>query len=233
MEKNNLIVIDGLDGSGKATQTKLLVDHLKKKYTGMDFRTLTFPDYESDSSAAVRMYLSGELGRDPSDVNAYAASSFYAIDRYISYKTKWEKYVKYNSIFIADRYTTSNAIHQLAKIEGRQEKVSFLTWLEDYEYHKLGIPTPGLVLYLDMDPYVSQQLMNERYRGQEQKKDIHEANLAYLNTSRENALFCAQIQNWEVISCSDEKRPFAIEEIHKQIVQVVENFLKTNFIITE
>ena len=140
--KGRLLVIEGLDGSGKATQAKLLASHLAE--SGRRVMEITFPDYESDSSALVKMYLSGQFGDKPDDVNPYAASSFYAVDRYASYKTKWGSFYEAGGIVIADRYTTSNAVHQCSKLPPEQWN-DFLRWAFDYEYRLLGLPAPDAV----------------------------------------------------------------------------------------
>ena len=137
MSKGKLIVLEGLDGSGKGTQAKLLAKHLTE--TDHLVREITFPDYDSDSSALVKMYLAGQFGDKPDDVNAYAASSFYAVDRYAGYKSDWGKFYEEGGILIADRYTTSNAVHQCSKLPPEQWD-AFLQWLFDYEYHLLGLP---------------------------------------------------------------------------------------------
>ena len=229
MEKNlkeqerhgKLIVIEGLDGSGKATQAKLLADTLSKLQMGgkaMTVREVSFPDYASDSSALVKMYLKGEFGTDPNAVNAYAASSFYAVDRYASFKRDWSGiYDRENAVIIADRYTTSNAVHQCSKLP-REDWESFLHWLFDYEYHLLGIPEPDLVLYLRVDPAVSQRLMSERYHGDEKKKDIHEANLAYLERSRQAAEYCAQHLGWKTVECAANGEMRSVEDIRKEVL---------------
>ena len=142
MSKGRLLVIEGLDGSGKATQAKLLASHLAE--SGRRVMEITFPDYESDSSALVKMYLSGQFGDKPDDVNPYAASSFYAVDRYASYKTKWGSFYEAGGIVIADRYTTSNAVHQCSKLPPEQWN-DFLRWAFDYEYRLLGLPAPDAV----------------------------------------------------------------------------------------
>ena len=164
-----LIVIEGLDGSGKATQTRLLKESLEGM--GKEVRKLTFPDYDNPSSSLVRMYLDGVFGDKPDDVNAYAASAFYAVDRYASYRQFWEGDYRSGKIILADRYATSNAIYQLTKVENTQWD-GFLGWIEDFEYNKLEIPQPDLVIYLDMPPDVSQKLMTLRYGGDESKKAV-------------------------------------------------------------
>ena len=214
--KGKLIVIEGLDGSGKATQAKLLYESLCAQ--GREVREVSFPDYESDSSALIKMYLGGAFGSDPSDVNAFAASSFYAVDRYASYKTSWGEFYERGGIVIADRYTTSNAIHQCSKLPEDQWD-AFLDWLFDFEYRLLGIPAPDCVFYLKVDPDVSQKLMTGRYHGDESKKDIHESNLAYLDRSRRAAEYCAEKLGWKTVLCSNRESIFSVKEIHNEIIR--------------
>ena len=159
MSKGKLIVLEGLDGSGKATQAKLLAEHLAAQ--GVPVQKITFPDYASDSSALVKMYLSGEFGQRPDDVNAYAASTFYAVDRFASYKTRWGNVYRQNGLIISDRYTTSNAVHQCSKLPPMHWD-GFLEWLFEFEYKKLGLPAPDAVVYLAVDPDVSQRLIAQR-----------------------------------------------------------------------
>ncbi|MDE7390677.1 MAG: thymidylate kinase, partial [Lachnospiraceae bacterium] len=204
MAKGKLIVIEGLDGSGKATQCGLLCNILLKN--GCDLRKLSFPNYESPSSALVKMYLSGELSKTPSGVNAYAASSFYAVDRYADYLKNWKEDYENGKFFIADRYSTSNAIYQMSKLS-ENEWSSFLDWIEDYEYNKLGIPMPDKVIYLDMSVKVSQKLLSVRYNGDESKKDIHESNVRFLSECRVSALYAAEHCGWNVIRCDDGENP--------------------------
>ncbi len=217
-----LIVIEGLDGSGKATQANLLYEMLCKK--GYSAKKVTFPNYKSDSSAPVRMYLNGKISENPQGVNAFAASSFYAVDRYISFKTDWEDFYNDNGIVVADRYTTSNGVHQCSKLP-KEEWNSFMDWLYDFEYNKIGIPKPDAVIYLDMSPSVSQMLMSKRYSGDESKKDIHEKDKDYLERSRQAAYFCVEHDKWIKIKCDDGTNPFSIEEISKKIEEVVNDIL--------
>ena len=219
MAAMKLIVIEGLDGSGKATQAKRLTEALVEK--GIPVREVSFPDYGSDSSALVRMYLSGQFGTDPQDVNAYAASSFFAVDRFASYKKDWcRDYAR--GVVIADRYTTSNAVHQCSKLPKEQWE-DFLNWLFDFEYKKLGIPAPDRVIYLNVDPAVSQALMTARYSGDENKKDIHERDIAYLRHSREAAAYCAEKLGWETVDCCRDGQMRSIEDIHKDVIKLLEN----------
>lgn len=193
-----LIIFEGLDGSGKGTQTALTAQKLRER--GMDLRQITFPNYASDSSALVKMYLSGQFGEKPDDVNAYAASSFYAVDRFASYKTDWGRFYQSGGLVLSDRYTTSNAVHQCAKLPPMYWD-SFLNWLFDFEYKKIGIPAPDVVFYLAVDPEISQQLLKERYHGDESKKDIQEKDREYIARSRAAAEYCAKTLGWQRIEC--------------------------------
>ena len=216
--KCKLIVIDGLDGSGKATQTKLLCERLQKQ--GFKARTLSFPDYKSDGSAAVRMYLGGQLGDSPDDVNAYAASSFYAVDRVVSYLNEWGKDYQTYDYIIADRYVTSNVIHQMAKLS-EDERDDYISWLYDYEYRRLQIPEPDMVIFLDVDPDISQRLMRERYCGDDSKKDIHESNVAYLMTCRKSAAYAVDKLGWTLIKCDDGTKMRSIEDISDELFEII------------
>ena len=168
----------------------------------------------------VRMYLSGEFGSKPEDVNIYATSSFYAVDRYASYKRHWKDEYLSGTVILADRYTSSNAVHQTVKLP-KEHWDEYLSWLTDYEYNKMGIPKPTAVIYLDMPVEISQRLMSKRYDNDESKKDIHEANVEYLKKCRESAMFAAEKFGWSVIKCSDGKEPLSIEEIGNNIYEKV------------
>ena len=211
-----LFVIEGLDGSGKATQAKKLVEALERK--NIPARKVSFPDYESDSSALVKMYLAGEFGKDPSDVNAYAASTFFSVDRYASYKKDWGKFYQEGGVIIADRYTTSNAIHQCCKLP-EDEWEAYLNWLFHFEYEMLGIPAPEKVIYLQLDVEESQKLMSGRYHGDESKKDIHEANIDYLKKSRMAADYCARKMGWVIVNCLENGVMRSIEDIHAEVLE--------------
>lgn len=217
-----LIVLDGLDGSGKTTQFELLTSYFQKQ--GKSVKAISFPDYKDPSSSLVRMYLAGEFGKTAGEVNAYAASSFYAVDRYASYKRFWEEDYQSGSIILAARYTTSNAIHQMSKLP-RDDWSAYLQWLEDYEYDRLGLPRPDAVIFLDMPPEVSQKLMSERYHGDESKKDIHEQDRIYLNHCRQAAYYAAKFWNWLVISCNDRDHPLPVETIQNKIIECIKERL--------
>ena len=213
-----LIVIEGLDGSGKSTQLDLLPKALKKN--GIDCKSVSFPDYESNSSALVKMYLNGEFGTKPEDVNAYASSVFYTVDRYASFKKNWGDYYNKGGIIVSGRYTTSNAVHQTSKLDKDCWK-DFLDWLYDFEYKKVGIPKPDKVIFLDMPVEVSQKLLSGRYKGDEAKKDIHESDTKYLSRCREAAVFTANYSDWTVIPCAKGGNPRSIEEISEDILKEV------------
>lgn len=213
-----LIVLEGLDGSGKGTHAARLAQRLTEE--GLQVRKITFPDYNERSSELVKMYLGGEFGTRPEDVNAYAASSFYAVDRFASYKKYWQDFYNNGGIIIADRYTTSNATHQMGKLPA-DEWDAFLRWLEEYEYTLLGLPRPDITLYLDMDPDISQRLMTGRYHGDEGKKDIHEKDIEYLRFCRKSALYAGEHWDWRMVRLCDDTHAFSIEENAEQIYSIV------------
>lgn len=219
---SKLIIIEGLDGCGKSTQTKLLEEYFTSK--GINYKKIKLPDYDSPSSTLVNMYLAGDFGKNANDVNAYAASAFYAVDRFASYKLNWGQDYENGTLILADRYATSNAIYQMEKIS-EDKWDEYLEWSADFEYNKIGIPKPDLVLFLDMPVEVSQRLMTERYNGDEGKKDVHEANVEFLNKCRKSALYTAKKQGWRVIPCSDGVNPLSIDEIHKKIIACVDEEL--------
>lgn len=218
MSRGKLIVIEGLDGSGKATQTNLLCEKLARQKKA--FRKLSFPDYNEPSSALVKMYLNSEFGASPEEVNVYAASSFYAVDRYASFKKFWRTDYENGKIIVADRYTTSNAIYQLCRLDKRLWS-DYLAWLEDYEYCKLELPRPDLVIYLDMPIEVSQRLMSQRYHGDDSQKDLHEKNVDFLRKCREAAMYTAETLKWQVIPCSEDGLPKKVEVISAAIEDVL------------
>ncbi len=213
-----LIVIEGLDGSGKSTQLDLLKANLKK--LNIDCKSVSFPDYENPSSTLVKMYLGGEFGKKPDDVNAYAASVFYTVDRYASYKSVWGEYYNNGGTVVSGRYTTSNAVHQASKLEESRWE-DFLSWLYDFEYNKIGIPKPDKVIFLDMPIEVSQKLLSKRYEGDNSKKDIHESDTEYLDRCRKAALFTANYSGWEIIPCSENNEARTIEEIANDVLNSV------------
>ena len=215
-----LIVIEGTDGSGKSTQFRLMTQHLQQDQ--IDFKQLVFPRYDQESSALIRMYLGGQFGSKPTDVNAYAASAFYAVDRYASFKSKWKDAYERGAWIIADRYTTSNAVHQASKLSGAARD-KYLDWLYEFEFDKLGLPRPDAVIYLDVDPDVSQKLMTKRYNGDEGKKDIHESDVAYLNHCRDAALFAANRLGWRVVSPCENGEMLSKERVFERVLNSIKD----------
>ena len=217
-----LIVFEGSDGAGKSTQFKLLTKRLRQEHT--DFHKLQFPQYLEPSSALIRMYLGGEFGDSPDDVNAYAASTFYAVDRYASYVKVWREYYQAGGLVLSDRYTTSNAVHQASKLpDGEREK--FLDWLFGFEYGLLGLPEPSLVFYLDVPTEVTERLMRERERATHTAADIHEADDAYLRECRENARGVAARCGWQRVDCTRDGQMRGIEDIHEEVYARVKALL--------
>ena len=218
-----LIVIEGTDGSGKSTQFKKLTERVIAD--GYEFRKLVFPQYSEPSSALIRMYLGGEFGSNPSDVNAYAASAFYAVDRYASFKKSWGEWYEKGGLILSDRYTTSNAVHQTSK-EPEEKQGEFLKWLYEFEYDKLGMPKPDLVIYLDVPTAFPEKLMRGREQATGTKADIHEQDTAYLATCRETGRKAAQFYNWTVIQCVRDGEMRSIEDIHEEIYRHVRQCLE-------
>ena len=213
--KGKLFVIEGLDGCGKSTQLEML-----KSKTDNNTRFISFPNYDSASGQIIKDYLSGKFVEENGKAGAYTASSFYAVDRYISYKTDWEKDYQAGKTIIAARYTSSNAIYQMTKLDKSQWD-EYLSWLEDYEYEKFGIPRPDKVVFLDMPIEVSQKLLSSRYGGNEDKKDIHERNVDFLKACREAALYTAERKGWFILPCSDGENPFIPESINEQLSAMI------------
>ena len=217
------IDLEGLDGSGKTTQTELICKRLQQD--NIDFTRIKLPDYDSDSSILVRKYLAGDFGKNAGDVNAYAASVLYAADRFASYTEKWGADYKAGKLIFADRYTPANALYQMTKLH-KSEWDPFLHWLFDFEYNKIGIPEPDKVIFLDMPVEVSQKLMTARYGGDESKKDVHEANVDFLNACREAALYAADKYGWNVINCAENGEPLSIESINDKVYELVLELVK-------
>ena len=217
-----LIVIEGTDGSGKSTQFKRLTEHLSSDLR--EFKTLVFPRYAEPSSALIRMYLGGEFGTKPSDVNAYAASTFYAVDRYASYKQDWGQWYENGGLIVSDRYTTSNAVHQTSK-EPKEKRQEFLAWLYDLEYERLGLPRPDLTIYLDVPTDFTEKLLRSREVSTNTHADIHEKDLQYLTTCREVGRAAAAFYGWTAIECVKDGQMRSIEDIHEEIYRHVANCL--------
>ena len=221
--KRHLIVIEGTDGSGKSTQFKLLTEHLTQD--GKVFQKLVFPQYSEPSSALIRMYLDGQFGSKPTDVNAYAASAFYAVDRYASYKKAWGQWYEDGGLILSDRYTTSNAVHQASK-ESAEDQPKFLQWLYEFEYEKLGLPRPDLVIYLDVPTSFTEKLLRHREQDTNTHADIHEQDMQYLATCRETGRAAARFYGWSVIDCVQNGAMRTIEDIHEEIYRLVRKCLE-------
>lgn len=222
--RGKLIVIEAGDGSGKATQAKLLFDSLSTE--NYRVKKVEFPNYQSDSSALIKMYLNGEFGTNPSDVNPYVASTFYTIDRYASYKKEWEGFYQDGGIILADRYTTSNMVHQASKIINTEERKDYLQWLWDFEFVKFQLPVPDCVIFLNMHPSYSQKLINERpNKVGEIEKDIHERNYEYLLKSYHNSCEMAAYYGWLMVNCVHEGQLRSREEIHEDIHKLVKGLI--------
>mgnify|MGYP003582778602 FL=1 len=221
-----LISIEGTDSSGKQTQAKMLYDYFLEK--GMNVRQISFPDYKSDSSALVKMYLNGDFGKEPGDVSAQVASIFFACDRFASFRTSWKKYYDQGDIIISDRYTSSNIINQASKIENYDERLKFIDWIENMEYSVFVIPEPDITIFLNMPYEKSLELMKNRNNkiSGEKSKDIHESNRDYLKKSYENAVDICNRLSWNKIDCvgsdGNIKTP---EAIHEEISKTVEGIM--------
>lgn len=213
-----LIVLEGTDGSGKSTQFQRLTERLSRE--GRQFQKLVFPQYSEPSSALIRMYLGGEFGAKPSDVNAYAASAFYSVDRYASYKKVWGQWYESGGLVVSDRYTTSNAVHQASK-EPPEKQSDFLKWLYDFEYSKLGLPRPDLVVYLDVPTDFTEKMMRSREAATHTHADIHEQDLEYLATCRRTGRAAAEYYGWTVIGCVKNGAMRSIDDIHEEIYRHV------------
>lgn len=226
MTKGKLIIIEsGTDGSGKATQAQKLYDKLVSE--GKNVRKITFPNYDSQACTLVKMYLSGEFGQNAEDVNAYAASTFYAIDRFASFKTDWGEFYNNGGIIISDRYVTSNMVHQAVKMNNDDEREEYLDWLYDLEYNKYGLPIPDCVIFLDLSPDISEKLMKDRankFTG-EQEKDIHESNKEYLVSCYNNSLGIAKKYDWNRVKCNSGETLRSIDDISEEIYGLVKEYI--------
>ena len=218
-----LIVIEGTDGSGKSTQFRLLSEHLEKE--NIAFKHLVFPRYKEESSALIRMYLGGQFGSRPSDVGAYAASAFYAVDRYASYKMDWGQWYEEGGLVLSDRYTTSNAVHHASKESGKARE-EYLKWLYEFEYDKLGLPRPDLTIYLDVPTDFTEKMLRGREAATNTQADIHEQDMSYLATCRQCGREAAAYYNWKVIQCVKDGAMRTMEDIHNEIYAAVRQCLE-------
>lgn len=214
-----LIIIEAGDGCGKATQAEKLFSRLLTEKRNV--RKIEFPDYKSQSSALIKMYLNGEFGDNAQAVNPYAASTFYAVDRYASFKKDWESFYEAGGIVICDRYTTSNMVHQAIKIDDKEDREAYLNWLWDFEFTKFGLPIPDAVIFLNMPPEYSRKLIKERAIQSGMAVDIHERDEQYLARCYNNYCEIAEKYGWQKVSCVESDRLRTIDEIHEEIYNIV------------
>lgn len=216
-----LITIEANDGAGKETQSKRLLKRLRDE--GYDAMLVSFPNYQSDASYPVRMYLAGEFGQSADDVSPYAASTLFAVDRFASYKTSWEDFYHKGGIVIADRYTTANMVHQTTKFDNVTDKEEFLQWLTHFEYQIMGIPKPDISFFLDVPASHSLKVIEKRLNkidGSE-KKDIHESDTSHITRAYQAAVFVGQKYGWHSITCMQDDAFRSIEDIHTDIYRIV------------
>lgn len=221
--RGKLIIIEAGDGCGKATQADALYARLKQD--GRRVRKVAFPDYESQSSALIKLYLNGAFGSRPDDVNAFAASTFYAVDRYASYQSKWKSWYESGGIVIADRYTTSNMVHQGLKFADREAREAYLTWLCDLEFSKMGLPAPDAVVFLEMAPEISAKLIAARAEETQTAKDIHERDQVYLSECHRVYCELAETYGWHIVRCAERGALKSVERIHAEVYQAVSPYL--------
>ena len=220
-----LFVIDGTDGSVKQTQFQQLQESLLKD--GIDYKVVSFPNYDSPSSALVQMYLSGEFGENAKEISPYIASTFYAADRYATFQTGYKKYYEDGGIILADRYTTANMVHQAGKISDEKEREKFLNWLWDFEFNLYGLPVPNEVFFLNMPVEKSIELMKDRENKftHQEKKDIHERDVNHLKDAYEAACDVSKKYNWYEIKCVKNNEIRTIEDIHQEIYNEVKKHI--------
>lgn len=221
MNTGKLFVIEGLDGSGKQTQSELITKRLNEE--GINALRASYPNYDSPSSALVKMYLNGDFGKDANNIDPKIASTFYAIDRYATYKTKYEEFYNNGGIIICDRYSTSNMLHQGCKITDTNKKEEYLNWLDSLEYDLYKIPRPNKVFFLDINPAVSKKLIENRKNKftKEEKKDIHESNFKYLLSSYKNASYLKEKYKWININCIKDDKLKSINEINDDLYNYI------------
>lgn len=218
-----IFVIDGTDGSGKQTQFEKLKQAFERDK--IEYKTVSFPNYDSPSSALVKMYLSGEFGENAKNVNPYVASTFFAVDRFATFKKDYEEYYNNGGIILADRYTTANMVHQAGKIQNQEEREKFLDWLWDFEFNLFGLPVPEEVFFLNMPPDVSLQLMKERENkfSHQMQKDIHERDKNHIVDSYNAACSLVDKYNWYEVKCIKNNTLRTIDDIHEEIYKEIKN----------
>lgn len=224
MKKGKFIVIEGTDGSGKATQTALLLKALKKK--GVKVSTTDFPQYGNPSSYFVEKYLRGEYGT-ADEVGAKKGSIFYALDRFDK-SFEMKKWLKEGRFIVSNRYVSANMGHQTAKIVGNKKRDQFLEWLAELEYEIFQIPKPDKTILLYVPPEVGQKLVDQKSKREYtkgKKRDIHEADLDHLKKAAEAYKYVAKKFKWTTIDCAPKGELLSIEEVHKNILEVVKKII--------
>ncbi len=226
MKNYKLVVIEGVDSSGKETQSNKLLENIKSM--NMSVEKIVFPNYDSDTSSLVKMYLGGDFGARADDVNPYTASAFFAVDRVGSIRSVWRERLQNTDVVIADRYVTSNMIHQASKISNQADKDQFLDWVYDFEYEKLELPKPDLIIFLDMPVKYAMELMKNRLNkiNSSEVKDIHESDEGYLQKSYDNAVSVAQKYGWHRVSCVKDGTIRTIDDISEEIFNVFKECIK-------
>ena len=210
----NLIVFEGIDGSGKSTQFEMICKRFLSE--SREFKRLVFPRYSEPSSALIKMYLGGEFGDNPDSVNAYAASSFYAVDRYASFVQDWREYYENGGLILTDRYTTSNALHQGAKV-APEERELFFKWLYDYEFNLIGLPSPDMVMYMDIDAQFAAGRLRQREAETKTNADIHESDMVYLSKCASSGRQAAALYGWHSIECTSSGLERTEDDIHNEV----------------
>jgi len=222
LKRGKLIVLEGIDGSGKSTQYRMLCEKLRRD--GIDYNHIVFPRYDKESSALIRLYLNGAFGSHPDDVNAYTASTFYAVDRFASYRDDWGALYQNGGLIVSDRYTTSNAVHQGCKLSD-EELPAFFAWLSDLEYDKMGLPKPDLVVYLDVDIETSLRRMRTREQQTHTRADIHEQDTDYLRRCLRTAERAAEFYGWSRIACRRDGAERTAEEKNEELYRLIRSAL--------
>lgn len=225
MSKGKLIVLEGIDGSGKSSQYRRICERMERD--GIEYNHIVFPRYDKESSALIRMYLHGEFGSDPRDVNAYTASTFYAVDRFASFRSDWGEHYRNGGLILSDRYTTSNAVHQGSKLNDA-ELPAYFEWLSDLEYGKMGLPRPDLVIYLDVDIPTSLSRMKHRQDSTNTSADIHEKDAAYLTRCLHTAQKAAEYYGWVTIPFMKDGVERDVDEKNAEIYDIILKTLKEN-----
>lgn len=228
-QKGKIIVIEGVDGVGKETQSKKLFDYLRKNHEKV--KMLSYPNYEAPSSILIKKYLNGDYGANAETINPYVTTSFFAVDRFSSYLEDWKKYYEEGYILIIDRYVTSNLLFQSTKMDSEREMKMFLDWNIDLEYDKGGLPKPDCVIYLDLANEISQRNLEKRNKSVNHKSksevDIHEESKEYLDKVRNNGRKLCKYLGWIVVDCTHIQNNDlrTVNDIHDEILRKTKKYI--------